>query len=340
MGRDGDGSSAARLGDEANGTSPLQARHRAPPVVDGESGPGGDEQATGWSVPDVARRDALQVGQSARSLLLTVLGEYVLPRGSTVWTSTLLEALALFGVEDKAARQALARAAKAGWLTSERVGREARWSLSERGRMLLAEGSARIYAFDPTRQDWDGRWLVLVISIPEERRADRHVLRTRLAWAGFGSLGQGVWLSPDTESQSVIEPVCEGLQRPTRLVCFIAELGAIGDATELVRDAWNLQHLEQRYRAFVTEFTASAASEPSLAFTVQTRMVHEWRKFPFIDPGLPTSLLPPNWPGHRAHALFRELHQRLAPGADTWFDATERQADSRHARRAGRSPGT
>lgn len=325
MGRDGDGAAAPRLGDERQRQGP---RRRQAPLVVAADGADGDGQQPDWSVPAAQRRSL--GGQSARSLLLTVLGEYVLPRGGTVWTSTLLEALSLFGVEDKAARQALARAAKAGWLASERVGREARWRLTQQGTLLLAEGSGRIYAFDPARRDWDGTWLVLVISIPEERRADRHVLRTRLAWAGFGSLGQGVWLSPDTGRQSVIEPICEGLQRPTRLVCFIAELGEIGDAAELVHDAWNLEDLEQRYQAFTTEFTGAAAPEPSAAFTVQTRLVHEWRKFPFIDPGLPTDLLPSDWPGHRAHALFRQLHEQLAAGAGAWFDETERRARARH----------
>ena len=158
-----------------------------------------------WAASDQPDRRALQGRQSARSLLLTVLGEYVLARGCPIWTSTVLEALALFGVEDKAARQALARAAKAGWLTGERVGRLARWHLTDQGKLLLAQGTARIYAFDPARSQWDGKWLLVVISVPEERRADRHVLRTRLAWSGFGSLGQGVWLSPDTTRRAEIE---------------------------------------------------------------------------------------------------------------------------------------
>lgn len=279
-------------------------------------------------------RWSLEARQSARSLLLTVLGEYVLPRGGTVWTSTLLESLALFGIEDKAARQALARAARAGWLAGERVGRAARWHLTDQGRVLLAEGSARIYAFDPTRKDWDGKWLLLVISIPEERRADRHVLRTRLAWSGFGSLGQGVWLSPDTRRQTGVDLIFNGLERPTRSTTFIAELGAIGDAAALVHDAWNLSELEQRYLRFTTEFAAAAETDISLAFTVKTRIVHEWRKFPFIDPGLPTILLPPDWPGHRASTLFRALHRELSPAAGAWFDETEQQAETRHDRRS------
>ncbi len=314
-----------------------------PPLPGGNGigeGPYEDGGPPSWPVSLEPERRSLQRSQSARSLLLTVLGEYVLARDGTAWTSTLLEALALFGVEDKAARQALARAAKAGWLESERVGREARWHLTDRGRVLLAEGSARIYAFDPTRQDWDGKWLVLVISIPEERRADRHVLRTRLAWAGFGSLGQGVWLSPDTRRQVVVKSIFEGLEPPSRLVCFVAELGELGDAAGVVQDAWDLVELERRYRAFITEFAAAAETDPSLAFTVNTRIVHEWRKFPFTDPGLPTSLLPRDWPGHRAHALFQQLHSELSTPACAWFEERGTHRAGHAERRGGRPKGS
>ena len=38
---------------------------------------------------------------SARSLLLTVLGEFVHPNGSPVWTATLVDALQVLGVEEK-----------------------------------------------------------------------------------------------------------------------------------------------------------------------------------------------------------------------------------------------
>lgn len=310
------------------------------PTARGDDEPDDHGAPAPWSVPLKPERRSLQGSQSARSLLLTVLGEYVLPRGGTVWTSTLLESLALFGIEDKAARQALSRAAKAGWLVSERVGREARWRLTERGRMLLAEGSARIYAFDPTRGDWDGKWLVLVISIPEERRADRNVLRTRLAWASFGSLGQGVWLSPDSGRQAVVESIFDGLERPTRLVSFVTELGGLSDARNVVADAWDLVELERHYRAFITEFAAVAETDASLAFTVNTRIVHEWRKFPFTDPGLPTSLLPRDWPGHRAHALFQQLHSELSTQACAWFEERGTHRAGHAERRGGRGKGS
>ena len=101
--------------------------------------------ADGTSRPAVSRRREIG-GASARSLLMTILGEFVLPRGAPVWTQTLVSALGLFGVEDKSARQALARTAAEGWLAAERAGRQVRWSLTPPGQRLLSAGAQRIYA--------------------------------------------------------------------------------------------------------------------------------------------------------------------------------------------------
>ncbi len=291
------------------------------------------EEIEGWPDGSSPQDRFLQGGPSARSLLLTILGEYVLPRGQAVWTATLLEALSLLGVEDKAGRQALARAAKGGWLSAERIGRAARWTLTDRARSVLSDGAERIYGFDPTRAGWNGKWLLLMVSVPEERRADRHVLRTRLAWSGFGSLGQGVWISPDTSRQAEVGALLGGVEPPTRAVTFVAELGVLGDAATLVRQAWDLGALDERYAVFVAAFEGApgrpAEGHAAEAFATKTRIVHEWRKFPFIDPGLPTEFLPSGWSGGKARALFRRLHSQLAPAADAWFDGSRRQVEAR-----------
>src|SRR5664279_5714247 len=97
-------------------------------------------------VPRLSRRHAAGA-ESARGLLFTVLGEFVLPAGGSAWTSAFIDVLARLGVEEKASRQALMRTAAGGWLTSERVGRRTRWRLTESGERLLTEGTERIYGF-------------------------------------------------------------------------------------------------------------------------------------------------------------------------------------------------
>src|SRR5690349_22410832 len=90
--------------------------------------------------PALSRRRELGA-TSARSLLLTVLGEFVLPRGEPVWTQVLIDVLGTLSVEPKSARQALARTAAEGLLVSDRAGRRVRWSLSAQGRTLLTDGA-------------------------------------------------------------------------------------------------------------------------------------------------------------------------------------------------------
>lgn len=259
------------------------------------------------ATPAVSRRRA--VGESsARSRLMTILGEFVLPFGQQVWTATLVRSLGLMGIEEGAARQALARTAAEGWLTSDRVGRRVRWSLTESGRGLLEEGAQRIYSFGSGESSWDGRWLVVLISIPESMRALRHKVRTQLSWAGFGSPLSGVWISPHTATAADAKAILDGLELSDKALSFVAEYGALGSQDEMVSAAWNLAELERHYEEFIEEFSGV---EPRLAddiFVAQVRLVHEWRRFPFLDPQLPRLLLPPYWSGTAATALFESKH--------------------------------
>src|ERR1700759_1801236 len=107
--------------------------------------------------PILLRRHAAGT-DSARSVLFTVLGELVLPTGGEAWTSAFIDVFGRLGVEEKAARQALMRTAGVGWLSSERVGRRTRWTLTSAAEALLGEGTRRIFGFTGAAEHWDGRW--------------------------------------------------------------------------------------------------------------------------------------------------------------------------------------
>lgn len=269
--------------------------------------------------PTLSRRRELG-DTSARSLLMTVLGEFVLPRDQPVWTSTLVEVLALFEVEEKSARQALARTAAEGWLTAQRHGRKVRWALTPPGRRLLTEGAERVYSFGQRQREWDRRWLVLIASVPEAKRELRHRLRTRLNWAGFGSPSAGVWVSPDVEREHEAQCIIEELGLAAGAMSFAASYGAIGNQESIAQQAWNLDAIAARYEEFIDAFTGlrPAAGDPSLV--AQTRLVHEWRRFPFLDPQLPCELLPARWSGTTAAQLFHHKHVEWRPQAQTRWD--------------------
>lgn len=275
--------------------------------------------------PTVSRRREVSHA-SARSLLMTVLGEYVLPRDRAVWTATLVDALALFDIEEKSARQALARTAAEGWLVSERQGRRVRWSLTPPGRRLLTEGAQRIYDFGRELREWDGRWLMVLVSVPESKRDLRHRLRTQLTWAGFGSPGPGVWVSPHVGSEGEANSIVSQLDVGAPM-SFIASYGQIGDEESLVARSWDLRELEDRYEIFIDEFTGVNPGAGKAVLEAQTRLVHEWRRFPFLDPRLPDRLLPSHWSGTKAAELFHHKHDEWRESAQQAWDGLARSED-------------
>ncbi|MEN3264526.1 MAG: phenylacetic acid degradation operon negative regulatory protein [Pseudonocardia sp.] len=269
--------------------------------------------------PALSRRRELGA-TSARSLLLTVLGEFVLPRDDAVWTQVLIDVLGGLGVETKSARQALARTAAEGLLVSDRAGRRVRWALSEQGRRLLSDGAARIYGFGAAARPWDGRWLVLLVSVPEARRQLRHRLRTRLAWAGLGSPAPGVWLTPDPTKQDEVAEVVADLELTGVSSSFVGPFGAIGAQLQVVEQAWNLDEVETAYEEFLETFACATPTDPADVLAHQIHLVHTWRRFPFLDPKLPGELLPAGWAGARAAELFDSLHSRWdEPAQQHWL---------------------
>src|SRR6185312_10692242 len=151
-----------------------------------------DTELIGTTEPTLARRHAAGT-DSARSVLFTVLGELVLPTGGQAWTSAFIDVFGRLGVEEKAARQALMRTAAGGWLSPERIGRRTVWRLTPAAERLLRDGTERIFGF--------------TAAAAETERSARHVLRTRLRWAGFGNVMPGVWVSPRSDRDDEVRQI-------------------------------------------------------------------------------------------------------------------------------------
>jgi phenylacetic acid degradation operon negative regulatory protein len=251
---------------------------------------------------------------SARSLLLTVLGELVWPEDRPVWTSALLYVLKGLGIEEQTARQAIARAAAAGWISGERHGREVRWTLAPTGRAVIEEGAARVTATTGPGTGWDGRWLVLLVTVPHTHRTARKRLYAGLTWAGFGNPTPGVWVSPHLDRQAEADRLIEDLDLSSSTLSFVGPSGSIGlrDA-DIVQRAWDLEALAERFAA---QLDALAEVDPApgdeMLFT-HIQVVGQWQRAPFSDPQLPEELLP-DWIGRRASI-------RLAGLRDQWSDA-------------------
>jgi phenylacetic acid degradation operon negative regulatory protein len=251
-------------------------------------------------------------------------GDYVRYRGGEISLRALAAGLACFGVSEDSARITVSRMSREGWLAARRLGRRSYYSLTPRSWHLLDEGRPRI--FQRGQRPWDGQWCLLLYSVPEAERLVRTRLRRALAWLGFGALAPSTWLSPHDQSARLDALLAEhGLA--DRAQIFFARSRQQAEDRALVERCWDLGALEQRYTAFLATYAprlptyAAGALSDEQCFVERIRLVDDYRQFPFLDPDLPTVLLPPAWRGQQAHDVFVAAYEALRAPAFRYFDA-------------------
>ncbi len=248
---------------------------------------------------------------SARSLLLTLLGEYVYPSTEGVWTQTLLQAFSAVGIAEKSARQALARANTAGWIEGGKEGRQAWWALSSVGTRLIADGSRRVLGLAQDKSEWAGGWLLLHVTLPETRRADRLRLYRVLHWMGFGSPTPGLWICPHTDRADAVRARLQELDLENDTLAFQARSLDFGiPQLTLVQKAWDVPALAQHYLELESRFGALRPRSAEEHFQAHAQLVNAFQRLPAVDPGLPRSLLPGDWVGTRVTKQLNVLRQR------------------------------
>jgi phenylacetic acid degradation operon negative regulatory protein len=254
----------------------------------------------------VEERSRVSAG-SARSLLLTVLGELVMPNANSAWTASLLYVLTRLGIEEQTARQAIARGAAAGWITARRQGREVRWELTGAGRRLIGTGAERVLSMSAGAEPWDGRWVIVVVSIPQSQRAARKKLYGALSWEGFGNPTPGVWLSPHPERQTGAQQIIDDLGLRESTLAFVGTLAPMGlSDDEIVARAWDLDGVRAEYEELIIRYSGLRPPPGDPLLLTHVQLVNEWQRFPFLYPQLPDALLP-NWIGRRAAVVFTQL---------------------------------
>lgn len=264
-----------------------------------------------------------------QDLVFTLFGDYLLHRPGAVWVGSVISLLEPLGFTNGASRTVLSRMSRKGWFSTYRDGRKSFYRLTEKGRKLLEEGEERIY-HPPRDEPWDGTWVLLSYSIPEEQRSLRDRLRDRLFWLGFGSVTGGLWISPHDVAARVREIAGE-LEISEYLELFRATHVGFSDTEHLVARCWDLAALNDRYREFVERHTERfEAAEERLqrgdldeeeCFLRRFELVHEYREFPLADPYLPRSLLPEDWMGDAADVLFRAYHDLLEDPSERYVES-------------------
>ncbi|WP_078394011.1 phenylacetic acid degradation operon negative regulatory protein PaaX [Shouchella patagoniensis] len=271
------------------------------------------------------------MGANTQSMIFTIYGDYIRHYGSKVWIGSLIQLLKEFGHNEQGVRVAVSRMVKQGWLQSERQGAKSFYSLTPRGVDRMDEAGDRIFKFE--EHAWDGKWRMLLYKIPEEQRQVRDELRKELLWSGFGSFSASCWISPNPLEKRV-DALIEKYEIDD-YVDFFEGVYKSEKNDQLVEKSWPLDDIQEKYEAFIIQYSRSFIAHQSLmyrnemsdaeCFVIRTKLVHEYRKFLFIDPGLPKELLPPNWNGNEAMLLFKQYYKLLAEPASRFFEHVFKQ---------------
>ena len=271
-------------------------------------------------IADIARRWGAAPDISARSVLVTVLGDSILPVTKTVWLSSLFELVSPFGFNERLVRTSMFRLAAEGWVSNERVGRRSRYSLTLLAVSEFDDANRRIYARRPV--EWDGAWTFAVVDTPRLSAMERDTILQRLGWHGFVTLGRGLLASPSV-SEATLREILESISPSAAVPIGRAE---IADIEGLVDDgffatAFRTAQTEKAYREFNARYARWQQPEsvsatllaPVDAFALRIMLIHDLRRIRLRAPDVPPRLLPSDWIGSRAQELAADIYRRLSP---------------------------
>ncbi|OEU88260.1 PaaX family transcriptional regulator [Streptomyces abyssalis] len=252
--------------------------------------------------------------------MFSFFGIHVLGRGTGVYSGSIIDVFARAGVGEEAVRSTLARMAKRNLLVRHRRGRKVYFGLTPHAEEVLQDGHRRIWETGAVNRDWDGTWTLVGFSIPDSRRRERHDLRSRLIWEGFGPLQSGLWIAPgEKDAAAILAPL--GLDE--HVTVLRAQAFKPTEAADLVRKAFDAASIAAGYRAFLQRWDiAPGPPLPSAPDDLARQlMLHtDWLQLVRQDPHLPAEHLPADWPAIRAETCFRTLARTYEPVAAALAD--------------------
>jgi phenylacetic acid degradation operon negative regulatory protein len=286
------------------------------------------ESTSGKLLRDFKAQPTVRAG----SLIVTVFGDAIAPRGGAVWLGSLIRAMSDFGVSERLVRTSIFRLSQDDWFEVEQSGRRSYYRLSADGARKFGVATHRIYG-EP-RHAWSGDWCLILL--PELDAGLKELVRKELSWLGFAAVSPGMLAHPSPDmtdlGASLNRLGCED-----DLVIMQAKMIRSGQEKalrNLVHKHWNLADIDQRYEAFVRKFRPVLAAarkkrrkEPKLAFLIRMLLIQEYRKVLLRDPLLPAELLPSKWHGTAAYQLCRNLYACVFAAADEFMSEAMETAD-------------
>ena len=230
-------------------------------------------------VDEFRARPTLRAG----SLITTVFGDSIAPRGGVVWLGSLISVMSEFGISERLVRTSVFRLARDGWLGADQVGRRSFYSLTNEGRQKFEQATHRIYG-EP-RLDWTGEWTLVLLSALDATQ--RESVRKELSWLGFGATSTSLMAHPAADLDDLKTLLARlGVQDEVVVMNGRTPDESQDDAMrDLVRKSWNLEEIDDRYEQFLGNFGPARQAvcgngklSPRNAFQIRTLLIQEYRK--------------------------------------------------------------
>jgi len=278
--------------------------------------PPAEPSAGGRTLAHVEDDDILDTSegpqQRPQSLMLTFFGNHVLEEGDLcVYSGSIIDVLGRVGVGEQAVRSTLTRMVNRGLLRRQREGRKMFFGLTPQATRVLIDGRTRIWEKGAVNDDWDGSWTLLAFSLPDSWKRQRHDLRSRLTWSGFGALYSGLWIAPGHVD---VSDVVTELGLTAHVKIFHAQAAEVTDIEQMISDTWDLESIAARYVTFDKHWTAHLGTgSDDDPIGTRLRLVSEWLRTIRTDPRLPARHLPPAWPARTAQETFQRVAEQTHP---------------------------
>jgi phenylacetic acid degradation operon negative regulatory protein len=254
----------------------------------------------------------------AGSLIVTIYGDAIVPRGGSLWLGSLLDIVDGFGVEPGLVRTAISRLVSDGWFERTRIGRNSYYRLSAARAAEFATATARIYRAD--HPPWSGEMDIVLITTADVAQRGAH--RDRLLREGYGQAAVNVMLRPRSEEANSSMPGVQG-----DVIRLVTQPDGGETARAIARACWQLDELDALYRHFLKSFAPVAAEieggaslGDAQAFQLRTLLIHDWRRIVLRDPQLPAAMLPADWSGTQALQLVGRAYRRILRASERWLD--------------------
>jgi phenylacetic acid degradation operon negative regulatory protein len=262
-------------------------------------------------------RDLVDRSARPQSLIITIYGAYSRNHGGWFSANSIIQLCTELDVQEDAARSALARFKRRGILLSKKQNGVVGYAISPEMRKTFDQGDNRV--LQRREAPINKGWILVAFSIPEDMRAVRYQLRSRLIRIGFAQVTGGLWIAPLQLANDAIS-LAQSLRIEKYMNIFSAEHMAFAPTPVAVGQWWDLEGIQEVYKSFnktakpVVNYwsTKRGAPDPARAFSDYTKILTNWRHAPYFDPGLPKEFLPKTWAGFPATQTFFKIHDKLA----------------------------